>query len=131
VPQFVSQVWAEWYFESLEVARSRGLDPRLFEDLDPVLAERREVAPPLPTVSDVADHIDHVREVAGIAHIGIGGDYDGTAFLPAGLEDVSGYQRLFDELRRRDYSEGELTRIGSGNTLRAMRDMQGSAGAQG
>jgi len=131
VPQFVSQVWAEWYFESLEVARSRGLDPRLFEDLDPVLAERREIAPPLPTVSDVADHIDHVREVAGIAHIGIGGDYDGTAFLPAGLEDVSGYQRLFDELRRRDYSEGELTRIGSGNTLRAMRDMQGSAGVQG
>ncbi len=25
------------------------------------------------------DHIDHVKKVAGIDHIGIGGDYDGTS----------------------------------------------------
>lgn len=131
VPPFVSQAWADWYFESLEVARSRGLDPRRFEDLDPVLEERRDIAPLLPTVSDVADHIDHVREVSGIGHIGIGGDYDGAGFFPAGLEDVSGYPRLFDELRGRGYSEDELTKIGSGNVLRAMRDMQGSAEVRG
>lgn len=127
VPPFVSQPWADWYFESIEVTRARGLDPRRFEDLDPVLEERREVAPPPPEVSDVADHFDHVREVAGIAHIGIGGDYDGVGFLPAGLEDVSGYPRLFDELRTRGYSENDLAKIGSGNILRVMRETESAA----
>ena len=130
VPPFISQAWADWYFECIDVARSRGLDPRRFEDLDPVLDARRDVAPPPPTIADVADHIDHVRDVSGIAHIGIGGDYDGSGFFPVGLEDVSGYPRLFEELRGRGYSEDELTRIGSGNILRAMRDMQDSAEAQ-
>ena len=36
-----------------------------------------------PTAATVADHLDHMREVAGIDHIGIGGDFDGTAFTPA------------------------------------------------
>ena len=129
VPPFVSQDWADWYFESLDVARARGLDPRRFEDLDPVLEERSGIAPPPPTVADVADHVDHVREVAGIGHIGIGGDYDGSGFFPTGLEDVSGYPRLFDELRGRDYSEEDLAKIGSGNILRAMRDMESAASA--
>jgi membrane dipeptidase len=129
VPQFVSQDWADWYSESLDIVVERGGDRRLFADIDPVLEERRHLAPPLPTVVDVADHVDHVRDVAGIEHLGIGGDYDGTVSLPEGLEDVSGYPRLFDELRRRGYSEDELSGIGSGNVLRAMRDMESVAEA--
>jgi membrane dipeptidase len=123
VPQFVSQSWADWYVEALDVVAARGGDRRRFEDVDPVLEERMHLGPPLPTVVDVADHVDHVREVAGLDHLGIGGDYDGTVSVPRGLEDVSGYPRLFDELRRRGYAEDELRRIGSGNVLRAMRDM--------
>jgi membrane dipeptidase len=96
VPRFVSQAWAD----------------------------RHAPAPPLPGVADVADHLDHVRDVAGIEHVGIGGDYDGSALCPAGLEDVSGYPRLFDELRSRGYSEPDLRRIGAGNVLRAMHDME-------
>ncbi len=129
VPQFVSQAWAEWYSEALDVVRARGGDPRRFDDIDPVLGERAPSAPPLPTVLDVADHVDHVREVAGLDHVGIGGDYDGTVSLPEGLEDVSGYPRLFEELGRRGYSDDELRRIGSGNVLRAMRDMEAVASA--
>jgi membrane dipeptidase len=75
----------------------------------------------------VADHVDHVREVAGIDHIGVGGDYDGSGFFPAGLEDVSGYPRLFDELRSRGYSDSDLQQIGSRNILRAMRAMEDAA----
>ena len=41
-----------------------------------------------------------MREVAGVDHIGIGGDYDGTAFTPDGLDDVSGYPNLIAELLR-------------------------------
>ena len=55
---------------------------------------------PVATVATVADHLDHMREVAGIDHIGIGGDFDGTAFTPAGLEDVAGYPNLIAELLR-------------------------------
>ena len=72
----------------------------------------------------MADHVDHVREVAGLDHIGLGGDYDGASEFPAGMEDVSGYPLLFDELRARGYAEPELAQIGSGNVLRAMRDME-------
>lgn len=127
VPPFVSQVWAQWWFESLDIVADRGGDPRRFEDVDPVLEERLGVAPPAPTVVEVADHIDHVRDVAGLAHIGIGGDYDGSVNFPAGLEDVSGYPRLFDELRSRGYSDLDLRAIGADNVLRAMRDMEHSS----
>ena len=129
VPPFVSQAWADWYFETLDVVTARGLDPRRFEDVDPVLAERAPAAPPQATVADVADHVDHVREVAGVAYLGLGGDYDGCGYFPAGLEDVSGYPRLFDELRARGYSTADLAGIGSGNILRAMRDMESAASA--
>jgi membrane dipeptidase len=127
VPPFIDQRWADWFFESLDLVRARGGDPRRFSDVDPVLDARLAVAPPAPTERDVADHVDHVREVAGIDHIGIGGDYDGSVSFPAGLEDVSGYPRLFDELRRRGYSEKDLRKIGADNALRAMADMEAVA----
>lgn len=127
VPQFVSQGWADWYAEALEVVLDRGGDRRRFADIDPVLEERMHLAPPPPTVIDVADHVDHVRDVTGIEHLGIGGDYDGSVSFPAGLEDVSGYPRLFEELRLRGYSEDELRMIGARNVLRAMRDMESAA----
>jgi membrane dipeptidase len=121
---FVSQRWVTWFFDCLEVVASRGGDPRSFDDVDPVLRERIDTAPPAPTVAEVADHVDHIREVAGVAHVGLGGDYDGASSFPAGMEDVAGYPLLFDELRSRGYAESELVAIGSGNVLRALRDME-------
>ncbi len=121
---FVSQAWAQWYFECLDVVSGRGGDPRDFDAVNPVMRELLHTAPPAPTVAEVADHVDHVREVAGLDHIGLGGDYDGASEFPAGMEDVSGYPLLFDELRARGYAEPELAQIGSGNVLRAMRDME-------
>jgi membrane dipeptidase len=127
VPPFVSQDWANWYFESLDVVHERGGDPRRFADVNPVLTERMPIAPPPPTVANVADHVDHVRQVAGVGHVGIGGDYDGSVSFPAGLEDVSGYPRLFEELRGRGWSEDDLAALGSGNVLRAMHDMESAS----
>ena len=37
VPPFVDQGHADWYFDTIDVVRERGGDPRRFEDLDPVL----------------------------------------------------------------------------------------------
>jgi membrane dipeptidase len=72
------------------------------------------------TIGQVADHLDHVRKVAGIDHVGIGGDYDGNDAWPEGLEDVSGYPRLFAELIRRGWSDADLAKLSQGNILRVM-----------
>ncbi len=75
---------------------------------------------PIVTASDVADHVEHAREIAGVDHIGLGGDYDGTDHLPAGMQDVSGYPLLIDELRSRGWSEADLDKLGHLNVLRVL-----------
>ncbi|WP_166352061.1 membrane dipeptidase [Phytoactinopolyspora limicola] len=82
---------------------------------------------PQATLAQVADHIDHAREVAGARHIGLGGDYDGTADLPVGLEDVSTYPALLAELRSRHWSEADLADLTSGNILRVLSDAEAVA----
>lgn len=96
VPQFVSAAYASWL-----AAGSAG-------------------SPPPVTVADVADHVEHARDVAGAAHIGLGGDYDGTPVLPADLRDVSRYPVLAAELQRRGWSAGDLRALAGGNVLRVL-----------
>jgi membrane dipeptidase len=74
------------------------------------------------TVADVANHIDHIVKVAGIDHVGIGSDFDGITSWPVGLEDVSCYPRLTEELLRRGYSDSDVHKILGGNVLRAFRE---------
>jgi membrane dipeptidase len=89
----------------------------------------REAQPTLPkaTIADVADHIEHVRKVAGVDHVALGGDYDGTDQLPVGLQDVSRYPYLFAELIRRGWSDADLAKLANGNILRALRQAEGTA----
>jgi membrane dipeptidase len=82
---------------------------------------------PPAAVSDVADHVDHIRRVAGIDHVGIGSDFDGTPSMPAGLGDVSCFPALFAELADRGYSDEELTKIAGSNVLRVMREAEDAA----
>ncbi len=77
---------------------------------------------PEATPQQVADHVEHVRDVAGIAHVGLGGDYDGTSSLPVQMQDVSGYPVLLKELCRRGWSDEDLRALIGGNILRVMRD---------
>ena len=70
---------------------------------------------------DVANHVDHLVKTAGIDHVGIGSDFDGITMWPVGLDDVSSYPRLTDELLRRGYSEADVHKILGGNVLRAFR----------
>jgi membrane dipeptidase len=82
----------------------------------------RKYKMPRGTVSDVVDHIDHIIKVAGIDHVGIGSDFDGITAWPVGLEDVSCYPRITEELLRRGRSEAEVHKILGGNILRAFRE---------
>jgi len=76
---------------------------------------------PKSTLGDVADHIDHVKRIAGVDHVGIGSDFDGTDNqLPVGLEDVSTFPALLAELSRRGWSEEDLRKLAGENVLRVM-----------
>jgi membrane dipeptidase len=76
---------------------------------------------PVATLEDVADHIEHVRKVAGIDHVGIGSDFDGTGGVtPRGLEGVDTYPALFRALARRGWTDPDLAKLAGGNVLRAL-----------
>ena len=123
VPYFVNPEVDAWLAEAEEAGAESGVDQ---DDFEAGLAffDRWRAANPGPqaTVADVADHVDHLREVAGLDHVGLGGDYDGCAFFPVGLQDVTGYPRLLDELRTRRWSEPELARLTHRNVLRVLGD---------
>ena len=56
-----------------------------------------------------------------IDHIGIGSDFDGISTCPKQLEDVSTYPLITQELLNRGYKADEISKIMSGNILRAMQ----------
>ncbi|MGN5378948.1 membrane dipeptidase [Streptomyces sp. MUSC 14] len=122
VPKFVLQAAVDWTLAADENMRAHGFHHlastpeamkihRAFEERNPR---------PIATVSTVADHLDHMREVAGIDHLGIGGDYDGTAFTPDGLSDVSGYPNLLAELLERGWSKADLAKLTWQNAVRVL-----------
>jgi len=122
VPGFVSQDCSDWLAGLKVEATRRGLDPRDFGQLDSLQPEWEAAHPrPRATLAQVADHIDHVRQVAGVAHVGLGGDFDGTSQVSVGLEDVSTYPALFAELLARGWTEPECAALAGGNLLRALR----------
>jgi len=82
---------------------------------------------PKVTVEHVADHIEHIRDVAGIDHVGIGADFDGSPHMPADLADVSCYPLLMTALARRGWSPADLERLSSGNILRVLRSAEDTA----
>jgi membrane dipeptidase len=126
VPAFVSQACRGWEEEIVAEMRRRGLDPWDIPARRRVRDEWVGGGHPRPaaTLAQVADHVEHVREVAGIDHVGIGGDFDGTDQLPEGLNDVSCYPALIAELLGRGWSEADCARLTSGNILRVLRDAE-------
>jgi membrane dipeptidase len=76
------------------------------------------------SIDDVADHIEHIRDIAGVKHVGIGSDYWGMPDMPLGLEDVSGFPRLFAELIQRGWNDEDLRMLAGGNILRVMRQVE-------
>jgi membrane dipeptidase len=146
VPHFVSDEVLAWHAAAAEESRRLGLAPipdvwprapwpgeppataaaanqpaGSHEALGPWLAANPR---PAVTVAQVADHVEHAREVAGVDHIGLGGDYDGTDIQPVGLDDVSGYPRLLAELAGRGWSEPDLEKLTGRNVLRVLSETE-------
>ncbi|MFH9423831.1 dipeptidase [Streptomyces sp. NPDC017529] len=131
VPKFILPEAVDWTLRADANMRAHG-----FHHLDTTaegMAIHRafEAANPRPlaTAATVADHLDHMREAAGIDHLGIGGDFDGTAFTPADLADVSGYPNLIAELLDRNWSEADLAKLTWQNAVRVLRGAEDVAGS--
>ncbi|MFI0739779.1 dipeptidase [Streptomyces sp. NPDC021100] len=129
VPKFVLPEAVAWTRAADENMRAHG-----FHHLDTTpeamaVHQAFEAGHPRPvaTAATVADHLDHMREVAGVDHIGIGGDFDGTAFTPSDLSDVAGYPNLIAELLRRGWSEADIAKLTWKNAVRVVRGAEAVA----
>ncbi|MBU3064145.1 dipeptidase [Nocardia sp. NEAU-G5] len=129
VPKFVLPAAVEWTAAADANMTAHGFHPL---DTSPAGMECQRAFEaahprPVPTVATIADHLDHMREVAGIDHVGLGGDFDGTAFVTAGLDDVAGYPNLVTELLERRWSARDIGKLLWHNAVRVLRDAEGAA----
>ena len=92
---------------------------RKLEDANPIY-----VAP----YTRIVDHIDHIRKIASIDNVGLGSDYDGVPFLPAGMNGAEDTVLITYEMLRRGYSETDIRKVLGENMLRAMTQLEKIAG---
>jgi membrane dipeptidase len=74
-----------------------------------------------PTLAQMVDHIDYIVQMIGDDYVGIGSDFDGVSSVPIGLEDVTTYPKITEELKRRGYSDRSIKKILGENVLRVMK----------
>jgi membrane dipeptidase len=122
VPGFLNEPCREWMAEMVTVEAAISAPDDSPQWRDEMAAWLRAHPRPPCTVSDVADHVEHVREVAGVDSVGLGGDFDGVAATPDGLDDVAGYPNLLAELSGRGWSDADLAKLTWHNALRVLRD---------
>ncbi len=78
------------------------------------------------TLGDFADHIDHAVQRMGIAHVGIGSDFDGGGGV-VGWRDAGESANVTAELMRRGYDQPAIAALWGGNFLRLLRLAEESA----
>lgn len=82
----------------------------------------------VPSYTRIVDHIDHIKQIAGIDHVGLGSDFDGVPFLPAGMNGAEDLPLVTYEMLKRGYSETDIRKVLGENLLRAMAQMEKVAG---
>ena len=93
--------------------------------LDGSFHEEEMYTAPRPSYKRIVDHIDHVASLVGIDHVGIGSDFDGIDVAPEGLENISMMPKVFEEMRRRGYSENDIAKVASENFLNVLSSSGG------
>src|SRR6202166_2218889 len=64
---------------------------------------------PRPPVKALIDHIDHIAKVAGVAHVGLGSDFDGVSgATPQGIDSAADLPRITQALLDRGYSADDI-----------------------
>jgi membrane dipeptidase len=103
--------------DSLPPQRRAAYDAKLAE------IQKRFPTPPRANVKDFVDHIDYAVKLIGIDHVAISSDFDGGG----GIDGWNGALETFNvtlELVRRGYTEEQIAKIWSGNTLRVLDEVQ-------
>ena len=72
---------------------------------------------PTATMDDIVRHVAHAVEIAGVSHVGLGSDFDGTRKLPRGLRDVRDTRKIAEALLKHGFSEKETRMILGENTV--------------
>ncbi len=70
------------------------------------------------SVDDIVSSIDYAVQIAGVDHVALGSDFDGTVATPF---DISGLPVLSSELLRKGFSKEDIGKIMGGNVLRFFR----------
>ena len=78
----------------------------------------------------IVDHIDHIKQVAGIDIVGIGSDFDGVPFLPAGMNGMEDLALVTYEMLKRGYTEQEIRKVLGENFMRAFTQAEKVAGSR-
>ena len=78
----------------------------------------------VPTYARIVDHIDHIKNLVGIDYVGLGSDFDGIPFLPAGMNGAEDLPLITYEMLRRGYSERDIRKVLGENLLLAMEQME-------
>jgi membrane dipeptidase len=126
---FLTGEAARW-FEQMKEAREKYLEQNHFDEhgQEAELFQktyRKDHPFPYADLDDVLAHFVHVIDLVGVAHVGIGSDFDGVGdSLPEGLKDVSQYPRLVGKLQEQGYSAADIESILGGNLLRVWRAVE-------
>lgn len=90
----------------LEAEARAAARQKLREQVGPTLR-----AIPLPPVAWVARHVQHAIQVGGEECIGLGGDLDGVAALPAGVTGVEGYPLIVEALDAAGLTAAQVEKV--------------------
>lgn len=81
-------------------------------------SESDQIRPPL---SMLIKHIDYIVKLIGADHVGIGSDFDGAESYPLGMDDITDYPKITQELLKLNYSQADIDKILGGNFIRVLR----------
>jgi membrane dipeptidase len=132
------------FHSRLEALTAEQARQTAIETQAPTFGDRSQVGPEIRKInaeriarlgriplSRLLDHIQHAVQVAGIDHVGLGSDFDGSDDqFPQGMEDISKIPNLVSGLMERGFSDDDILKILGGNTLRVMRACAHAAQAQ-
>jgi membrane dipeptidase len=80
----------------------------------------------MPSHQLIVDHIEYIIRMVGSDHVGMGSSFDGSVYLPSGLEDCTKLPLITEELIQRGHSNDVIAGILGGNILRALEEVIGS-----
>ncbi|MEO7672546.1 MAG: dipeptidase [Pyrinomonadaceae bacterium] len=103
-------------------------DQKAFDDAERNLTDANPIY--VTPYTRIVDHIDHIRKIAGIDYVGLGSDFDGVPFLPAGMNGAEDLPLVTYEMLRRGYTEQEIRKVLGENFLRAFAQAEKIAGSR-